>query len=290
MARIVYVNGQYLPHADAVIHAEDRGFLFGDAVYEVCPVIAGRIIDEELHLARLERSLGELAIEPPMGRGALGHVMREVVRRNRVKDGYIYLEVSRGAAKRDFLFPAEDTPRTVVCLARSQSPEKLEAQAAVGIAVISGPDQRWERVDIKTVQLLAPALAKEKAKAAGAKECWMVDREGFVTEGASSNAWIVTKGGDIVTRHANSGILRGVTRAVALEFVARNKLRFIERGFTVPEAKAAAEAFVTSATNFVMPVIAIDGQAIGDGKPGPITRQLRELLLSAAKAAAAAPA
>jgi len=282
MSRIVYVNGQYLPHADAVIHAEDRGFLFGDAVYEVCPVVGGRIIDAEPHLARLERSMRELAMQPAMSRAALGHVMRETVRRNRVVDGSIYLEVSHGMAKRDFLFPATDTPRTVVCLARSHSPDKLEALAQKGITVISAPDERWKRVDVKTVQLLAPAMAKEKARAAGAKEAWLVDAEGFVTEGASSNAWIVTKDREVATRHANSGILRGVTRMVLMDFLAREKLRITERRFTIAEAKNAAEAFVTSATNFVMPVVAIDGQPVGEGKPGPVTLQLRRLLVAAA--------
>lgn len=288
MARIVYVNGQYLSYGDAMIHCEDRGFLFGDAVYEVCPVLAGRIIDAEHHLVRLERSLSELAIQPPMSRAALGHVLRETVRRNRVKDGSIYLEVSRGVAKRDFLFPPAGTPRTVVCFARSQSFEKLDATAQKGILVISAPDQRWERVDIKTVQLLAPAMAKEKARAANAKEAWLVDRDGYVTEGASANAWIVTADGEIATRSAASGILRGVTRTVLIEFLASENLRITERPFTIEEAKAAAEAFVTSATNFVMPVVRIDDAVIGQGKPGPVTLRLRRLVVAAAHEAAAA--
>ena len=288
MARIVYVNGRYLPYSEAHVHCEDRGFLFGDAVYEVCPVIGGRIIDAEHHLVRLERSMRELAIQPPMSRAALGHVLRETLRRSRVIDGSIYLQVSRGAAPRDFMFPSADTPRTVVAFARSQPFEKGEAAAQKGIPVISAPDQRWGRVDIKSVNLLAPVLAKEMARAANAKETWLTDREGFVTEGASSNAWIITKSGEIITRHADHGILRGVTRTVLLGFLSREMLRMTERPFTVAEAKAAAEAFVTSATNFVMPVVRIDDAVIGAGKPGPLTLKLRQLVVGAARPAAPA--
>jgi D-alanine transaminase len=283
MARIIYVNWQYRSYDDALIHCEDRGFLFGDAVYEVCPVMAGRIVDEEHHLVRLERSMRELAMAPAMSRAALGVVLRETVRRNRVTEGWVYLEVSRGVAKRDFTFPAPGTPRTVVCLARSHSAERLEAQAQKGISVISSPDLRWDRVDIKTVQLLAPAMAKEQARAASAKEAWLVDRDGFVTEGASSNAWIVTRDGEIATRSAERGILRGVTRTVLMDFLAGEKLRISERRFTVAEAKSAAEAFVTSATNFVMPVVKVDDQDIGNGKPGPVTLRLRQLIVAAAR-------
>ena len=286
MARIVYVNGRYLPYAQAQIHCEDRGFLFGDAVYEVCPVLAGKIIDEEPHLARLERSMRELAMQPPMGRAALGVVLRETVRRNRVGDGWIYLQVSRGAAPRDFLFPAASVPRTVVCFARSQPFAKMDTAAEKGIAVVTAPDQRWGRVDIKTVNLLAPVLAKEKAKAANAKECWLVDRDGMVTEGASSNAWIVSKDGEVLTRKADSAILRGVTRTVLMEFLAKHELRITERPFTVAEAKAAREAFVTSATNFVMPVVSIDGTPVGNGKPGETTQKLRQLVVGAAQVVA----
>jgi D-alanine transaminase len=285
MARAIYVNGRYLPYQEARIHAEDRGFLFGDAVYEVCPVLDGRLVDEAPHLDRLERSLRELRIAAPMARSALSHVMRETVRRNRVSDGWVYLEVSRGAAPRDFLFPSEEVDRTVVCLARSSPRAKGEALAAIGIAVVTTPDQRWARPDIKTVQLLAPALAKELAKAAGAKEAWLVDRDGNITEGASSNAWIVTSIGEIVTRAADQRILRGVTRVVTLGVIGGRELKVVERPFSVAEAKSAREAFVTSATNFVMPVVAIDGQKIGDGKPGRVTLELRRLVVGeAAKA------
>ena len=284
MARIVYVNGQYLPHAQAQIHCEDRGFIFGDAVYEVCPVIGARIVDEEPHLVRLERSMAELAIEPPMGRAALGVVLAEVVRRNRVRDGSVYLQVSRGAAPRDFVFPPAGTPRTVVAFARSQKFESGELQAQNGVSVITAADQRWGRVDIKTVNLLAPVLAKEKARAANAKECWLIDRDGFVTEGASSNAWIVSKTGEIITRKADNAILRGVTRTVLMDFLARRNLRITERPFTVAEAQGAAEAFLTSATTFVMPIIQIDDVKVANGKPGPISLELRQLVVGAATA------
>jgi D-alanine transaminase len=288
MARTIYVNGRYADYHNALIHSEDRGFLFGDAVYEVCPVIGGRIVDEGPHIDRLERSLDELSMDMPMHRSSLSHVMSEVVRRNRVVEGYVYLEVSRGVAKRDFLFPSPDTPRTVVCLARHQPLAKGDAQADRGIGVVTMADIRWGRVDIKTVQLLAPVLAKEEARAHGAKEAWMVDRDGFVTEGASANAWIVTGDGEIVTRPAVAGILRGVTRTVLIELAAKEGLKIVERPFTVAEAQAARQAFVTSATTFVMPVTSIDGKPIGNGAPGELTLKLRAMVLDAARATAAA--
>ncbi len=283
MARSIYVNGRYCDYRDAMIHSEDRGFLFGDAVYEVCPVIAGRIIDEAPHLDRLERSLDELGMDMPLHRSSLEHVMREVVRRNRVTEGMVYLQVSRGVAKRDFLFPDPDTPRTVMCLARQQPLAKGDALAENGIAVVTMPDIRWGRVDIKTVQLLAPVLAKEEARGSNAKEAWMVDRDGFVTEGASANAWIVTGDGEIVTRPADAGILRGVTRTVLFDLAKRENLKIVERPFTVAEALAARQAFVTSATMFVMPVTSIDGKSIGNGAPGELTLRLRALVLEAAR-------
>ncbi len=284
MARSIYVNGRYCDYHDALIHSEDRGFLFGDAVYEVCPVIGGRIIDEAPHLDRLERSLDELDMDMPMHRSALSHVLREVVRRNRVREGWAYLQVSRGVAKRDFVFPSPDIPRTVMCLARHQPLAKGDALADKGIAVVTTPDIRWGRVDIKTVQLLAPVLAKEEARAAGAKEAWMVDRDGFVTEGASANAWIITGNGEIVTREATSGILRGVTRTVLFDLAKREGLKIVERPFTVAEAQGARQAFVTSATTFVMPVTSIDGKPVGNGAPGELTLRLRALVLAAAMA------
>jgi D-alanine transaminase len=275
VTRIVYVNGRYLPYAEAAVHAEDRGFQFADAVYEVCEVKGGRLVDETRHMDRLARSLAELKIAQPMARGALSRVLRETVRRNRVSDGLLYLQVSRGAAPRDFLFPSSDVEPTVVCLARSVSARWLEAAAEAGIGVMTMPDPRWERCDIKTVMLLPAALAKEAARAEGAKEAWFVDEAGFVTEGASSNAWIVDSGGRLVTRPTDNRILRGVTRTTLIDVLKREGVELVERAFTVEEARTAREAFITSATNLVMPVVRIDGRAVGNGTPGMLTQRLR---------------
>ncbi len=275
MPRIVYVNGRYVPWADASVHAEDRGFQFGDGVYEVIEVRDRALIDATRHLERLARSLGEIQMEMPMPQAALGHVFRETVRRNRVTDGTLYLQVTRGARPRDFLFPDEATRQTVVCIARPSSRAASDARAANGIAVKTLPDPRWARCDIKTVMLLPSSLAKEAAKAEGAKEAWFVDEAGFVTEGASSNAWIVDAGGRLRTRPVDSAILRGVTRTTLLDVISRLGLEVVEAPFTVAEAKAAREAFVTAATNIVTPVVAIDGTPVADGKPGGVSRRLR---------------
>jgi D-alanine transaminase len=286
MTRVIYVNGRYLPYGEAGVHAEDRGFQFGDAVYEVCEVRAGRLVDETRHLARLARSLGELAIPAPMPAAALSRVLRETLRRNRVSHGFIYLQVSRGARPRDFLFPPETVLPTVVCLARSVSPARLDAAAARGIGIKTMPDTRWARCDIKTVMLLPASLAKEAARQDGAKEAWFVDAAGFVTEGASSNAWILDSEGRLITRQIDSNILRGVTRTTLIDLLQRENIEFVERPFTVAEAKAAREAFITSATNSVMPVVRIDGQAIGNGVPGLLTLKLRSEFHSSAEIAA----
>ena len=275
MTRVVYVNGQYLPYGDAAVHAEDRGFQFADAVYEVCEVKDGRLVDETRHMQRLRRSLGELRIPQPMADGAWSRVLRETIRRNRVADGLVYLQVTRGAGPREFLFPSDDVLPTVVCLARSVSPRRLAAAAEVGIAVKTMPDTRWARCDIKTVMLLPAALAKETARSEGAKEAWFVDDQGYVTEGASSNAWIVDKEGRLVTRQIDNAILRGVTRTTVIDVLKRAAVEFVERPFTVEEARSAREAFVTSATNIVMPVVRIDGHPIGNGAPGLLTQRLR---------------
>ena len=274
MSRIVYVNGRYVPYAQAAVHAEDRGFQFGDGIYEVCEVRGGRLIDEARHMQRLARSLGELKIAAPMSTAALAHVMREVIRRNRVKDGLVYLQVTRGASPREFLFPADAEP-TVVCLARPMATAGLDARALEGIAVKSMPDIRWQRCDIKTVMLLPACLAKEAARQDGAREAWFVDADGFVTEGASSNAWIVDAGGAVITRQLGSAILPGVTRATLRDVLAGEGMTLIERPFRLDEAYAAREAFITSATQTVMPVVRIDGRAIADGKPGPVAQRLR---------------
>jgi D-alanine transaminase len=271
MTRVVYVNGRYRPYAEAFVHTEDRGFQFADAVYEVIEVRGGRLIDETRHMQRLARSLAELAIAPPMAEGAWARVLRETVRRNRVSEGIVYLQVSRGAAPRNFLFPPRAAP-TVVCLARSTL---AGAAAAVGIAVKTLPDTRWARSDIKTVMLLPAALAKEAARAADAREAWFVDADGYITEGASSNAWIIDAEGRLITRPAGRDILRGVTRTTLIDLLKRENVPFLERRFTLAEALAAREAFITSATNIVMPVVRIDGQAIGNGVPGLLTLRLR---------------
>jgi D-alanine transaminase len=286
MTRIVYVNGRYLPYAHARVHAEDRGFQFADAIYEVCEVKDGRLVDETRHMARLTRSLAELGMAQPMSRAALSRVLRETIRRNRVNDGIVYLQVSRGARPRDFLFPSADVTPTVVCLARSASPARLEATAAAGIAVKTMPDIRWGRCDIKTVMLLPASLAKEAARAEGAREAWFYDENGRVTEGASSNAWIVDKDGRLITRQLDHAILRGVTRTTLVDLLAREKIELVERPFTVEEAKAAREAFVTSATAILMPVVRIDDRPIGNGAPGLLTLKLRAEFHSAAEMAA----
>jgi D-alanine transaminase len=275
MARISYVNGRYVAHRDATVHVEDRGYQFADGVYEVCQVRGGRLVDEERHLQRLLRSLGELRIALPMSLAALGVVLRETIRRNRVRDGLVYLQITRGVARRDFVFPAPEVKPSVIVTARNIDEAKTDSNAEEGIAVVTVPDNRWERVDIKSVSLLPNVLAKEAARAAGAKEAWFVDTDGFVTEGGSSNAWIVTRDGTLVTRPADFGILRGVTRGVVLEVVAAQNLAFEERKFTVEEAYGAREAFVTSASQTVMPVVAIDGRPVGNGAPGLVATALR---------------
>lgn len=285
MARVVYVNGRYLPYAHASVHVEDRGFQFADAVYEVCEVKDGRLVDETRHIERLGRSLHELRIPRPMAAASLARVMRETIRRNRVRDGIAYLQVTRGAGPRDFLFPSAAVTPTIVCLARSVSPSRLEAAADAGIAVKTMPDTRWARCDIKTVMLLPAALAKEAARADGAKEAWFVDRDGYVTEGASSNAWIVDRDGRLVTRQVSPAILRGVTRTTLIDLLNRHAVELVERPFTVEEARTAREAFITSATNIVMPVVRIDGHPVGNGAPGLLTQRLRSEFHDAAEIA-----
>jgi D-alanine transaminase len=275
MTRVIYVNGRYLPYGEAGVHAEDRGFQFADSIYEVCEILDGRLIDEPRHMDRLERSLKELRIAPPMSRRALGQVMREVVKRNRVRTGLLYLQVSRGAAPRDFAFPPPDVPPTLVCLARRVDATKRDARAADGISVITAPDVRWGRCDIKTVMLLPACLAKDEAGRSGASEAWFVDREGFVTEGASSNAWIIDATGSVITRPNGHAILPGVTRRTLMDILHRENIPVVERPFRVEEAKAAREAFITSASGTVMPVVHIDGAPIANGRPGEMTRLLR---------------
>lgn len=283
MARVVYVNGHYHDYAHAGVHAEDRGFQFGDAVYEVMEVKGGHLVDETRHMARLVRSLDELSIAQPMTLPAWSRVLRETIRRNRVRDGIVYLQVSRGARPRDFYFPGPDVAPTVVVLARRAEKAKADAQAEKGIGIITMPDIRWGRCDIKTVMLLPASMAKEKAKAQDAKEAWFVDDQGFVTEGGSSNAWIIDRNGRLVTRATDASILPGITRMAVLDLLKREGLELEIRPFTVEEAKAAREAFITSATNHVMPVVRIDGAPIGNGAPGLTSQKLRSLYYEAAE-------
>lgn len=274
MLRIAYVNGRYVPHAAAAVHVEDRGYQFADSVYEVCEVARGNIVDMTGHLNRLDRSLRELGIAWPVHRSALQVIMREVVNRNLVRNGLVYLQVTRGVAPRDFPFPAGVNSALVVISKRTNTAAN-EARAAKGISIITLPETRWERVDIKSTGLLPNVLAKQKAREAGAFEAWFVDSEGMVKEGSSSNAWIVTNDGALVTRHAENGILRGITRTTLIEVAKKLGLRFEERYFTVNEAQSAREAFITSATTIVLPVVEIDGVTVANGHPGSVALSLR---------------
>ena len=283
MSRVAYVNGTYQPHGQAVIHVEDRGFQFADGVYEVWSVFDGRLADFDGHMTRLHRSLNELRIDVPMSVEALTQVLKETVRRNRVRNGIVYLQVTRGTARRDHPFPSPETVPSVIVTSRSASASKAEAQAAKGVAVVTHPDIRWGRCDIKTVGLLANVLAKQAARDRGAYEAWMVDEMGLVTEGSSTNAWIVDKHGKLRTRDTQANILKGITRTAIMDLVASEGLELDERPFSVDEAKEAREAFFTAAGAFVMPAVSIDGVRIGNGKPGPITTKLRTLYLDRAK-------
>ena len=276
MARIAYVNGRYLPHHQATVHIEDRGYQFSDGVYEVCEVKDAYIVDARRHLQRLHRSLDELRIRPSLSDAALVIIMREIISRNRVRDGIVYLQITRGVARRDHAFPSADTRPSIVVTARTIDTLLNEKAAEAGVAVITVPDNRWERVDIKSISLLPNVLAKQMAREQGAKEAWFVDRDGLVTEGSSSNAWIVTMAGMVVTRAADRGILRGVTRSVLIEVIEAHGLVFEERAFSVAEAYAAREAFLTSASQVVLPVVRIDGRAVGNGAPGSLATALRK--------------
>jgi len=275
MSRIAYVNGRYLPLAAASVNVEDRGYQFSDGVYEVCEVRGGRLVDERRHMARLAFSLSELRIAMPMSAAALSVVLHEVVRRNRVRWGIVYLQISRGVSRRDHAFPPAGTAPSIVVTARNLDLANAEKMAADGVAVISVPENRWERVDIKSVSLLPNVLAKQAAREQGAREAWFVDPEGRVTEGSSSNAWIVTKNGTVVTRQVDSAILKGITRTVVLDVLAAQGLKLEERAFTMDEAYAAREAFITSASQIVLPVVKIDGRPVGNGAPGLIVSALR---------------
>jgi D-alanine transaminase len=278
MSRVAYVDGQYLPHRTAAVHIEDRGYQFADGVYEVLAVLGGRLVDAEPHLARLKRSLSELRIGPPRSDAALKIILREVIRRNRVRDGIVYLQITRGVAPRDHAFPKAARPVLVVT-ARERRPADPRL-ATAGVAVITIPDIRWRRCDIKSICLLPNVLGKQLAREAGAYEAWLVDDQGQVTEGTSTNAWIVAADNSVLTHRADHAILNGITRLALLEIIKREGYRVVERPFTVAEAKAASEAFLTSTTAELLPVVRIDGAAVGAGMPGPLTCRLRQHYLA----------
>lgn len=269
MPRIAYLNGRYLPLRDARVGIEDRAFQFADGVYEVAAVLNGRLLDWDAHLARLWRSMGELAIAAPMGQAALDLVARRLLLANRVKDALLYLQVTRGEAKRHHAFPAGARP-TLAMTVRPFDFAARRRACEVGVRVVSVADGRWSRPDIKSVSLLPNVLAKEAARAAGATEAWFVDAQGFVTEGGSTNAWIVDAFGALRTRPADGAILAGVMRATLLRVAAEAGVAVEERAFTLAEARAAREAFLTSTTNPCVPVVALDGVAVGDGRSGPV--------------------
>ena len=282
MSRTVYVNGEFVPEADAKISVFDRGFLFADGVYEVTSVLDGKLIDFAGHSKRLQRSLDELGMGRPVDDDELLSIHRELVDRNGVEEGMVYLQITRGAADRDFAYPADAEPSLV--LFTQEKPLIESAMAGRGMKVITVPERRWRRRDIKTVQLLYPSMAKMMAKEAGADDAWMVE-DGHVTEGTSNNAYIV-KDGVITTRHLGEDILAGITRDAVLRFAREGQMQVEERAFSQSEAYDADEAFVTSATTFVMPVVEIDGHRIGDGTPGPVARRLREIYIEESRKAA----
>ena len=278
--RFAYVNGRYLRHALAGVHVEDRGLQLGDSIYEVCRVEAGRLLDEGGHLDRLERSLAALELPMPVAREALRLIMRELIRRNCIRDGIVYLQVTRGAFRRDHPMPDSATKPTLILTARSSDPAAAAARLATGVKIVTRLDERWARRDIKTTQLLPAVLAKTAAKREGAAEAWLVDDDGFVTEGGSTNGWIIDAAGTLITRPLGRDILPGVTRAVVLAAAKDAGFVVEERKFTVAEALAAHEAFLTSASGAAVPVMAIDGHPVGEGRPGPLTLRLQALYAS----------
>jgi len=282
MSRIAYVNGRYLPHSHAHVHIDDRAHNFADGVYEVILVVNGRMVDEEGHMARLARSLRELDMPVPMSDRALLHIMYQTIARNRVRDGMVYLQVNRGTAPRNHVYDNEALEPTVVCTAKSVTLPS-DADTAPGVKVITRPDNRWERVDIKTVSLLPNAMAKTAAAREGAYEAWLVDDDGFVTECSSSNAWIVDQDGKIVTRPLGLDILPGITRDRVIKLAAECGFEVEERAFSVEEAKNAREAFLTSTTSFVKPITQVDDSVIGNGHPGTTTRTLLAAYLDFAR-------
>ncbi|WP_438748794.1 D-amino-acid transaminase [Pararhizobium sp. O133] len=283
MTRIAFVNGAYQRHADAGVHIEDRGFQFADGVYEVCEVRHGVIVDLSRHLDRLDRSLSELSIDWPMKRAALVVVIREVLRRNRVSNGLFYLQVTRGTARRDHVFPKDGTVATVVVTAKRTDASVIAAKNANGIRAITVPENRWDRVDIKSVGLLPNVLARQAAKEEGAQEAIFVDADGTVKEGAATNVWIVDRDGRLRTRHAEHGILRGITRTTLKDVTSTLGLEIVEEAFTIEEMLEAREVFITAATSICFPVVSIDGKTIANGHPGSVSQKIREAFFDIAE-------
>ncbi|MBV2185619.1 MAG: D-amino-acid transaminase [Rhizobium sp.] len=283
MPRIAYVNGRYVAHRDAGVHIEDRGFQFADGVYEVCEIRHGMIVDLTRHLDRLDRSLSEIRMPSPMSRAALTSVIREVARRNRVRNGLFYLQVTRGEARRDHVFPAADAAPTLVVTAKSTDPKIIATKNANGLRAITLPDNRWDRVDIKTVGLLPNVLARQAAKEAGAQEAIYVDARGMVTEGAATNVWIVDGDGNLVTRPAEHGILRGITRTTLKDVAQCLGIPVVEREFSRDEMLAAREVFITAATSICFPIVEIDGTTIGNGHPGTFSEKIRTAFFDVAE-------
>jgi D-alanine transaminase len=283
MPRFAYVNGRYVRHAEAAVSIEDRGFVFADAVYEVCQVQRGSIVDLTRHLDRLDRSLGEIRIAPPMPRAVLVAIMREVLRRNRVVNGMVYVQVTHGVARRDHVFPSPAVRPSLVVTAKSVNPAVNEARYISGVNAITVPDNRWERVDIKTVGLLPNVLARQQAREAGAQEAIFVDADGNVTEGGATNLWIVDRDGMLVTRPADRAILRGITRTTLMDVAQKLGLPVEERSFSVAEMLESREVFITGAMTICLPVVAIDGHAIANGHPGMTAQKLRDAFFAVAE-------
>lgn len=277
MSRTIYVNGCYQTYNNALLHVEDRATLFADAVYEVIEIKEGKQVDQNAHLKRLERSLKEIRLETDFSLNTIPFIIRESIRRNRVKNGFVYIQISRGAGKRDFIFPSETTPATLIIYARSKNPLKLDQKSKIGIKVITHPDLRWKRPDIKTTGLLASVLARQTAREQGAEEAWLYNEDHLITEGAASNAWIITHQSDLITHPATQSILKGITREGVMRCTKELNLNYIERPFSIEEAKSSKEAFITAATNLVMPVTQIDEKPVNDGTSGPISLKIREI-------------
>ena len=283
MPRFAYVNGRYVRHAEAAVSIDDRGLLFADAVYEVCQVQKGFLVDLTRHLDRLDRSLGEIRIRPPIPRAALVGIMREVLRRNRVTNGMVYLQISRGVARRDHVFPSPEVRASLIVTAKSLDPAVNAAKYAAGIKAVTVPDNRWGRVDIKTVGLLPNVLARQQAKEAGAQEAIYVDAEGNVTEGGATNLWIVDKAGNLVTRPVDHAILKGITRTTLMDVAEKLDLPVVERRFSVSEMREAREVFITGATTICLPVVSIDGHSIANGHPGMTAQKIRDAFFAVAE-------